>query len=59
MDQQTVMARHMHDILGDMIWSPDTELTHIPTMDQLLNKIIIKVRYLYNNIDEKEMCVIL
>nr|KAG5702905.1 hypothetical protein BaRGS_034678 [Batillaria attramentaria] len=36
------MAQIMEDVLGDMIWSPDTELTAIPTPEQLQNKIIIK-----------------
>ena len=42
-DQQSVMARHLEEILGDMIWSPDTELTAIPTPEELMHKIVIKV----------------
>ena len=42
-DQQSVMARHMEEILGDMVWSPDSELTAIPSPEQLMHKIILKV----------------
>ena len=43
-EQQSVMARHLEDILGDMVWVPETEMTAIPTPEQLLHKIVLKVR---------------
>ena len=43
MEQQSIMARHLEEILGDMVWSPDTELTAIPTPEDLMHKIVIKV----------------
>ncbi|KAK7491468.1 hypothetical protein BaRGS_00017297 [Batillaria attramentaria] len=49
LEQQAVMAQIMEDVLGDMIWSPDTELTAIPTPEQLQNKIIIKGKNGSNN----------
>ncbi|KAL8618755.1 hypothetical protein ACOMHN_015165 [Nucella lapillus] len=42
LDQQDVMAHHLDHILGDLIWSPDTELTAAPSPEQLKNKIILK-----------------
>ncbi|KAK7099384.1 1-phosphatidylinositol 4,5-bisphosphate phosphodiesterase delta-1-like isoform X2 [Littorina saxatilis] len=40
-EQQSVMARHLKDILGDMIWAPD-EVTAIPSPEQLMRKIVLK-----------------
>ncbi|XP_076450758.1 1-phosphatidylinositol 4,5-bisphosphate phosphodiesterase delta-4-like isoform X2 [Babylonia areolata] len=42
MEQQDVMAKHLQDILEDMIWSPETPLTATPCPEELMHKVIIK-----------------
>ncbi|XP_046367944.1 1-phosphatidylinositol 4,5-bisphosphate phosphodiesterase eta-2-like isoform X2 [Haliotis rufescens] len=41
-DQQKVMAKHLTEILGDMLWYPEGDLDHTPNPHELKNRILIK-----------------
>lgn len=51
-EQQEVMAQMMTSILGDKIWSPPADMIHIPSPEELKNKIIIKGKKLSRAAEE-------
>ncbi|KAL5006357.1 hypothetical protein ScPMuIL_015163 [Solemya velum] len=40
--QQAIMARHLHDILGELLYAPEQPPERIPTPNQLRGRIVLK-----------------
>ncbi|KAK3697824.1 hypothetical protein RRG08_009035 [Elysia crispata] len=52
-EQQEVMAQMMNSILGDKIWRPQADMIHIPSPEELKNKIVIKGKKLSKAAEEE------